>query len=272
VRRQSWRAVESTLLGGGELTMYFTPEQLRTLEDGYYTVSHNYQNLLSLYTSFSNTHPRSSEYILHGFVRRLGTLQRCIQNVYSLYPPDRSDIPPRDTCLDLTINLQSFVFNVFGCLDNLAWIWVAEKQLKTVKGKPLTGNAIGFSRRNIYESFSTEFQRYLDGLNGWFKGMEDYRHALAHRIPLYIPPFVVHPTKRELYNNFENLKNEALGLKDFSRYDELDSQQEKLGNFNPAMMHSYVEGTRPVVFHFQVLADWNTVAEIAEMFLTLQNW
>jgi hypothetical protein len=252
--------------------MYFTREQLRTLEDGYYTVSRKYHTLVSQYISFSNAHPRSSEYILHGFIRRLGTLQRCIQNVYSLYPPDRSDIPSRDTCLDLTINLQSFVFNVFGCLDNFAWIWVTEKQLKTVKGKPLSGNLVGFSKRNIYESFSPKFQCYLDGLNGWFNGMEDYRHALAHRIPLYIPPFVVHPPKHELYNDFENQKNEALKLKDFPRYEELDSEQEKLGNFNPAMMHSYVEGACPVVFHFQVLADWNTVAEIAEMFLKLQNW
>jgi hypothetical protein len=251
--------------------MYFTPEQLKTLEDGYSTVSGKYHKLLSDYLSFSNAHPRSSEYILHGFIRRLGTLQRCIENVYSLYPPDRSDIPSRDTCLDLTINLQSFVFNVFGCLDNLAWIWVTEKQLTTAKGKPLTGNLVGFSRKNIYESFSPAYQRYLDGLNVWFKGMEDYRHALAHRIPLYIPPFAVHPTKHELYNDFENQKNEALRLKNFPRYDELDSEQEKLGHFNPAMMHSYVEGARPVVFHFQVLADWHTVAEIAEMFLTLQN-
>jgi hypothetical protein len=226
--------------------MYFTREQLRTLEDGYYTVSRKYHTLVSQYISFSNAHPRSSEYILYGFIRRLGTLQRCIQNVYSLYPPDRSDIPSRDTCLDLTINLQSFVFNVFGCLDNFAWIWVTEKQLKTVKGKPLSGNLVGFSKRNIYESFSPKFQCYLDGLNGWFKGMEDYRHALAHRIPLYIPPFVVHPPKHELYNDFENQKNEALKLKDFPRYEELDSEQEKLGNFNPAMMHSYVEGACPV--------------------------
>jgi hypothetical protein len=97
-----------------------------------------------------------------------------------------------------------------GCLDNLAWIWVTEKQLKTARGKPLTGNLVGFSRRNIYESFSTEFQHYLEGLNGWFEGMEGYRHALAHRIPLYIPPFAVHPTKIELYDDFENQKNEAL--------------------------------------------------------------
>jgi hypothetical protein len=252
--------------------MYFTLEQLRTLEEGYYTVSRKYHELLSQYVSFSNAHPRSSEYILQGFIRRLGTLERSIQNVYSLYPPDRSDIPSRDTCLDLTINLQSFVFNVFGCLDNLAWIWVTECQLKTVKGKPLAGNLVGFRRRNIYETFSTEFQNYLAGLNTWFEGMEDYRHALAHRIPFYIPPFVVHPTKLALYNDFEKQKNDALQLQDFLKYDELDAEQEKLGNFNPAMMHSYVEGARPVVFHFQVLADWNTVAEIAEMFLKLQNW
>jgi hypothetical protein len=264
-------------------------------------------------------------------------------------------------CLDLTINLQSLVFNVFGCLDNLAWIWVTERQLKTAKGKPLTGNLVDFRWQNIYETFSQEFQNYLTGLNIWFEGMEDYRHALAHRIPLYIPPFVVHPTKLTLYNDLERQKNDALKLHDFLKYDEYDAEQEKLGSFNPAMMHSCVEGARrliplsqvhqylgldascrvpvavlrrrgprrtvvtpfahlvssgklvrnsfrdralatesslrgvvaresylttcsvtwdngislgarPVVFHFQVLADWNTVAEIAEMFLKLQNW
>jgi hypothetical protein len=60
--------------------MYFTPEQLRTLEDGYYTVSRKYHELLSQYIAFSNAQPQTSEYILHGFIRRLGTLQRCIQN------------------------------------------------------------------------------------------------------------------------------------------------------------------------------------------------
>ena len=35
-------------------------------------------------------------------------------NRFCLYHPSRSDIPSRDTCIDLTIKLQSFVFNVFG--------------------------------------------------------------------------------------------------------------------------------------------------------------
>jgi len=33
---------------------------------------------------------------------------------------ERFDKPSRNECLDLAINLQSFIFNVFGCIDNLA--------------------------------------------------------------------------------------------------------------------------------------------------------
>jgi hypothetical protein len=80
------------------------------------------------------------EYVRHGFLRRLGTLQRCIQNIYFAYPPERSDIPSRNECVDLAINLQSFIFNVFGCIDNLAWVWAIENELTADLGgilKPL---------------------------------------------------------------------------------------------------------------------------------------
>jgi hypothetical protein len=252
--------------------MYFTPAQLTQLQDGYGAVAGKYFDLLSRFQSFSSTHLASSEYALHGFLRRLGTLQRCIDNVYSLYAPDRSDIPSREACVDLAINLQSFIFNVFGCLDNLAWIWVTEKQLKTAKGKPLAGSLVGFRMDVVLSSYSTEFRAYLDQLNDWFEYLENYRHALAHRIPIYVPPFVVNPANESLYNNLENQKNEAAKSRDFQKYDRLDAEQEKLGKFDPVMTHSFNEAARPVVFHIQMLADWNTVVEIAERFLKQPDW
>jgi hypothetical protein len=102
--------------------MYFKPDQLVELKEGYQTVNPAYERLMGEYLSLRLTNEAAYEYVRHGFVRRLGTLKRCIENVYSTYPPERSDKPPRDECLDLAINLQSFVFNVFGCIDNLAWI------------------------------------------------------------------------------------------------------------------------------------------------------
>ena len=113
---------------------FYKPHQLGDLQVGYCTVNPAYERLMFQYFSLRLTNESAHEYARHGFVRRLGTLKRCIENVYSIYPPERFDKPSRDECLDLAINLQSFVFNVFGCLDNLAWIWVNERAVRDKRG------------------------------------------------------------------------------------------------------------------------------------------
>jgi len=98
---------------------FFTSEQCLTLQCEYNSIAVTYGTLVAKCIQFSQAYPESAEHTCHGFVRRLGILKRWIQNVYSLYPPARSDNPCRDTLLDLSVNLQSFVVNVYGCLDNL---------------------------------------------------------------------------------------------------------------------------------------------------------
>ena len=171
--------------------MTYTDDQISQLISEAAAVNGKYVTLSERLYSFAQTHPKSSEQILHGFLRRLGTLERCIENVYTLYPPDRSAFPSPETCVDLAINLQSFVFNVFGCLDNLAWIWVIERSIRGKNGKQLKESQIGFSKDVVKASFSKEFRSYVDGINEWFEYLENFRHALAHRIPLYVSPFFV---------------------------------------------------------------------------------
>jgi hypothetical protein len=150
--------------------------------------------------------------------------------VFSLYPPSRSDIPSRETCVDLAINLQSFVFNIFGCLDNLAWIWVIEHNVTNANNRSLRDIQVGFRKRIIKSSFSEEFRTYVDSLGQWFAYLEDYRHALAHRIPLYIAPFIVTPNNAAAFGALEAQKTEAMRQHDFIKYDELDEEQEHLGD------------------------------------------
>jgi hypothetical protein len=91
---------------------------------------------------------------------------------------------------------------------------------------------------------------------------------LAHRIPLYIAPFVVAPDNAAAFGALEAQKTEAMRQYNFIKYDELDEEQTKLGRFLPAMTHSlYAEDRNVVYFHGQLVADWNTVMEIAERFL-----
>jgi hypothetical protein len=128
---------------------YYKPHQLEELQQGYSTVNPAYERLMDEYLSLRLTNEAAYEYVRHGFIRRLGTLKRCIENVYSIYPPERSDKPTRDECLDLDINLQSFMFNVFGGIDNLAWIWVKERRPKDNRGRPLRDQHVGLRSRRV---------------------------------------------------------------------------------------------------------------------------
>jgi hypothetical protein len=169
--------------------MHFSPGDLARLQEEHSKIKERYYELLSQYARLQLNNQDAYEYVRHGFLRRIKTLQRCIENIYTICPPERADIPSQDELDDIIINLQSFVFNIFGCIDNLAWIWVKEKQLKNKKGELLSGGYVGLMSEGknqiVRESFSQDFQDCLCCAKAWYKNLEDFRHALGHRIPLY---------------------------------------------------------------------------------------
>jgi hypothetical protein len=101
--------------------------------------------------------------------------------------------------------------------------------------------------------------------------LENYRHALAHRIPLYVAPYTLRRSKLDEHNELERRKYEAHDQRDIDLWLRLDAEQEHLGTFTPWMMHSFLEDAAPVSFHFQTLVDWNTVVEMADKFLNEIN-
>ena len=157
----------------------YTQADLQKLQYGLLTVSETYFRLMRTCLVFRAENSKSIEYMLHDFLRRLGTLQRCIQNIYFVYSPDRSDVPSRNKCVDLAINLQSFIFNVYGCIDNLAWIWAIEKQLTTDVGGSLRPLDISVQKKVLRKTLPLEFRRYLEGLTKWF----DYLAWIIREVP-----------------------------------------------------------------------------------------
>jgi hypothetical protein len=105
-------------------------------------------------------------------------------------------------------------------------------------------------------------------LTQWYdEYLTGYRHALAHRIPLYIPPFCLNPEEFKQYESLEKQKFAARRQNNFQLLSQLNDKQDQLGKFVPLMKHSYGENSPLVVFHAQILADWNTIVDIAEKFL-----
>src|SRR5690349_15089100 len=66
---------------------------------------------------------KAREYLLHGVGRRVKTIERCLVNVFTTFPPERTEILPREAVSDVIINLQAFVTNVYGVFDNVAWVY-----------------------------------------------------------------------------------------------------------------------------------------------------
>ena len=244
--------------------MSFSQEVLQQLEEEYLTVSGKHARLLEAYLKRSYNNAREREHAQQGFLRRLKTLVRCIDKIFEILPPDRIELPTGEELSDATINIQAFVINVFGSIDNLAWIWVLEKSIERNDGSPIPDSWVGLRKKNtlVRDSFSPEFQEYLNGLDEWFDHLENFRHAVAHRIPLYVPPYVITKNKEAAYRDFEDRKTDALNRGALEDYNRLSAEQDALGVFRPVVTHSFEEGAKSFVLHPQLLADFNTVEEL----------
>jgi hypothetical protein len=208
----------------------------------------------------------------HGLTRRVSTLVRCMERVYNLVPLD-AEAPPRDNTDVAAIFLQAFVINVYGAIDNLARIWVWETDLKKPNGGVLPQKWIGLgaSCAIVRGSLSGPLQDYLIAADAWFEYLENYRHALAHRIPLYIPPKRFDEAASARYHELEAEQRDALKAHNFDRFGELMAEQSALGVFEPWMMHSYgpaEEDGKPIRFHPQMICDLGTVVELSEKMMS----
>ena len=214
---------------------------------------------------------RAREYAHHGFCRRLKTLEHCIVRIFETIPPDYARQPDEPQLLDVTIFLQAFVFNVYGCIDNLAHIWVQERKVKKPDGREVSNSAVGFGKNNsdVLNSLPNEFRGYITSFEHqrWYRTIGDFRNALAHRIPPYIPPFVVRREDMSKFNRVGSLVDDAVERGNYAEACKLMNEQQRIGIFVPGVTHSFAEGSRPILFHAQVLADFNTVAEVARRLL-----
>lgn len=204
----------------------------------------------------------------HGLVRRVQTMARCMERVWNLVPLDAAN-PPRANIDDAAIFLQSFVINTYGAVDNLARIWVWETDLTKPNGGVLPQKWIGLASgcEIVRASLSQPFREYLEANDAWFDYLENYRHALAHRIPLYIPPKRFDEAATARYHELEDEQKAALQEHDFDKFHELLAEQIGLGVFEPWMMHSYGpadDDGRPVLFHPQMICDIGAVVELTE--------
>lgn len=247
--------------------MYFSEQAINRLAADYARIEPRYQELRFAYVRHPWHTDRGREFAVNGFARRLQSLHRSLANVFELLPPERDEIPDNDTRHNAELQVHASMFHVFGAADNLAWIWVSERNITHNNGAPLPNRAIGIRKTHVVRSFSDRFRAHLQERERWFQYLEDYRHALAHRIPLYIPPYVVSQADEARYRALEIETTRASAAGDTERHRQLTAEQNQLKHWWPVMQHSFIEEANPVVLHYRLIDDFKNIDELGRMML-----
>lgn len=251
--------------------MQYSQEALQELARGLDEVPSKLQQLQMDCILSCNDIPseRVKEYMFHGVGRRLNVLRHTIISVFDYFPPSAEVKLDRETLIDVQINLQAFFINLIGVFDNWAWSFVYLHQLDADMG----------GRLNV-DMFKSRTQRFLpqalqqhlssDTMTRWHSEyLKNYRDALAHRIPLYIPPANLTPAEQKRYNALEAQRFGLIQQHQWQQLDEMIEEQDAIGSPCFAFLHSFSEdeALRPILIHPQMLSDASTVVEFGNLFL-----
>jgi hypothetical protein len=252
--------------------MPYSEPQIATFERERITTLAALQTLMLNGVASSNglVNRKAREYMTHGVGRRLSVMRRCIEKIFSLFPPSQARPLKRETLADVQIYLHAFVINLYGVFDCWAWAFVLRHNLLPKIG-----------RRNNVGLFKKDTQRYLpntlvdylrsDRIRIWYETyVTGYRDALAHRIPLYIPPANWTAQDSELYSRLEDEKVACIDARQWTRLDQIWSEQEGIGTACLAFMHEYSADSdaRALLLHGQLLCDGMSVVEFGNLYLS----
>lgn len=252
--------------------MSYDKENIKKIKAKYSEVDHIYMQLmLKLSHVRSNlTSEKACEYLMHGVGRRLSILTKCIKNIFKIFPVEKTDLLPRNDLTELDINLHAFFVNISGILDNLGWVFIYEKSLfGSPKEGKINKHGVGLFNKKTQIYLRPELNEYLNSerMQAWYKEYsKNYRDALAHRIPLYVPPSALNTEEKEEYMALEKKLWDCSSLEAILKHNEILTKQSQLGRACPFFAHSTNEGSKPLFLHAQVIADFLTIEEVIKIF------
>jgi hypothetical protein len=204
------------------------------------------------------------DYLNYGVGRRLNVIRLSMQKIYELFPPSQEEALPKETIHEVQVYLQAFVINVSGIFDNWAWAFVLRHNLLEKIGGRM---GVGMFLSKTQQCLPASLKEYVtsEPRVSWHRRyMKDYRDALAHRIPLYVPPSRIDPKDIERYKELEDRKQELFESHDWGELEKVTDEQESLGKALPAFLKDF---TSPeVYFHPQLNADGALVIEFARLY------
>jgi hypothetical protein len=250
--------------------MAYEQADARILEIQHVKVSTDFHDVMLENVGQASKQPNKEvrDYLNYGVGRRLNIIHRSMQRIYELFPPSQEEALPKESIHEVQIYLQAFVINVSGIFDNWAWAFILRHHLlESIGGKIGVGMFLPKTQQclpAILKDYVTTEPRV-----SWHKiYMKDYRDALAHRIPLYVPPSSIPTEDVESYKQMELLKQKLYDAADWDELERVSDGQDALGKAYPVFLKEFSDRPdgQPIPFHPQLNSDGALVIEFARVF------
>jgi len=157
---------------------------------------------------------------------------------------------------------------VAGILDNWAWAFVLRHQLRDLIDNPLQ---VGLFRAQVLAVLPDPLRYYLqtEHITTWHREyLKDYRDALAHRIPLYVPPSELTPEEQIEFQALQAEEADCIAKQDWERHKKVSTEQERVGSPSFYFLHEISPDgqTRAVALHPQLNSDAALVVEFGNLY------
>ena len=261
--------------------MLFSKEESEKLKYRYYKLTFECQNICDDFIRHQYKCEKSFEYVTQGISRRVKIIEACIDNIYEIAPLNQKEKLSKNNLTNLNINFHAFFINIYGVLDNLSRIYLFEKGVKDIN--KLT---IGLRKKQTTKHFSENINTALENKKDWLEYIEDFRHALAHRIAPYVPPYRISEEDKQKHDTLikqryeispepyqtKNKKNSLFQQKidEDNRIDKIQDKINEISGFCYFISHSFTENPKykHICFQRQVLNDWDELIYIIKVFMS----
>lgn len=212
---------------------------------------------------------RANTYLQHGVGRRLEVLRKSLDQIFLLFPPSRTKPLPHELATEIQINLHAFAINVSGVFDSWAWAFVLRHNLLARLNNRREN--VGMFKPRTLALLPPRLRDYLNSneVSGWHEHyLKGYRDALAHRIPMYIPPATYTGPDADRFNELQREKQRLFQSRKWERLNEVWAEQDAIGTACYVFLHEYSadQDARPVLLHPQLLSDCATVVDFGNRF------
>jgi hypothetical protein len=220
---------------------------------------------------------RAKTFAQQGLGRRFHLIERCVLNIFEIYPAGRQKFLSTDECTDIAIQFHAFAMNVYALFDNVAWVCLLEA------GHVLPPMKIGLLKKACQPFIPLNLAAFLaqPDITRWFHDYGTlYRDSTVHRIAPYLPSRSYTPEEGERLQQLHDRSmqewsapahdSQRTGSSErLERLDRLEREKAELGRNSLFMCLSLTgeDASPPVHLHPQLLCDWGLAQEIIRHFL-----